>query len=201
MNINGILFFDTETTGKPKRYDAPVSDVDNYPRLVQIGWIAYDCGTYVGHKEYIIKPDGFEIPAEVSKIHGITTEMALAKGVPIAEVLHEFWEQWVKPSDLIVGHNISFDVSVVGAEYWRLLGHNPLEAKPTLCTMKSTTDFCKIPGNYGKYKWAKLTELWERVFPDKPYPQTHTALDDIKHTADCYFALVERGILVPEKMV
>ena len=33
-----ILIFDTETTGLPHNKTAPVSDVDNWPRLVQIAW-------------------------------------------------------------------------------------------------------------------------------------------------------------------
>ena len=37
-----ILFFDTETTGLPKKYDAPASNVDNWPRLIQLSWIICD---------------------------------------------------------------------------------------------------------------------------------------------------------------
>ena len=36
------LFFDTETTGLPKRWNAPVTDLENWPRLVQLAWIMYD---------------------------------------------------------------------------------------------------------------------------------------------------------------
>ena len=30
-----ILFFDTETTGLPKNWKAPITDLENQPRLVQ----------------------------------------------------------------------------------------------------------------------------------------------------------------------
>ena len=70
------LFFDSETTGKPKRYDAPMTDVDNFPRLVQLGYIVMKDGEVVKQDEFIVKPDGFTIPEEVSKIHGITQEKA-----------------------------------------------------------------------------------------------------------------------------
>lgn len=35
------LFIDTETTGLPKEYDAPYTDIDNWPRLVQLAWIVF----------------------------------------------------------------------------------------------------------------------------------------------------------------
>lgn len=194
MDNKGIIFFDTETTGVPRNYNAPASDVDNWPRLVQIGWIVFDEGTYVGHKEYIIKPDGFTIPEDVSKVHGITQERALAEGVNLKDVLTEFEQQWLNPSDLIVGHNISFDINVVGAEFHRMFGRNPLENKPFICTMKSGTNFCQLPGAYGRYKWPKLHELYFKLF-GREMGAAHTALQDIKNTSDCYFAMVERGII------
>ena len=36
------LFFDTETTGLPKNYKAPASDLNNWPRLVQLAYHLYD---------------------------------------------------------------------------------------------------------------------------------------------------------------
>lgn len=36
------LFIDCETTGPPKNYRAPVDDLDNWPRLVQLAWARYD---------------------------------------------------------------------------------------------------------------------------------------------------------------
>ena len=32
------LIFDTETTGLPHNKTAPITDLDNWPRLVQIAW-------------------------------------------------------------------------------------------------------------------------------------------------------------------
>jgi DNA polymerase-3 subunit epsilon len=192
--MQGILFFDTETTGKPRNYKAPMTDVDNWPRLVQLGWIAYEEGTYVGHKEYIIRPSGFTISAEVSAIHGITTEKAMEQGQDIGVVLRDFVDRRVQPSDIIVGHNVEFDLNVVGAECLRRGWKNPFEGKVIIDTMKSSANFCAIPGLYGN-KWPKLTELWAKLFPDTPYPQTHTALDDIQHTAKCYFELERLGVI------
>ena len=36
------LIFDTETTGLPKNWKAPITDTDNWPRCVQIAWQLHD---------------------------------------------------------------------------------------------------------------------------------------------------------------
>lgn len=58
------LFFDTETTGLPKRWNAPVTDLENWPRLVQLAWIMYDDrGNMLESRDVIVKPEGFTIPS------------------------------------------------------------------------------------------------------------------------------------------
>lgn len=185
------LFFDTETTGKPRNYKAPMTDADNWPRLVQLGFVVYDQETYVGHDEFIVIPDGFEIPLEASAIHGITTERALL-GTSINRVLEKI-EQAIKISDVVIGHNVSFDINVLGAEFIRQGRDNPFAGKTIIDTMTASTNFCAIPGPYGN-KWPKLTELWFKLFGTE-LPQTHTALDDIQNTAKCYFELVRLGVI------
>ena len=188
------LFFDTETTGIPRNYNAPVSDVDNWPRLVQLGFIVMDGKDVLTEQEYIVKPDGFEIPVEASNVHGITTEVANSKGESVKKVVLEFMF-WMNQCDTIVGHNVSFDVSIVGAEYWRIYGNSPFEGKKAVCTMKSGTQFVGIP-RAGGFKYPKLHELYRKLF-DKDMGAAHTALQDISNTAQCYFEMVERGIITP----
>lgn len=187
------IFFDTETTGKAKNFNAPMSDVDNWPRLVQLGYIVFgdDGNTY--SSEHIIRPVGFEIPVEASNIHGVTQEKALADGEQLEFVLTDFM-LWLDKADTVIGHNVKFDINVVGAEHWRLTGKNPFEGKKIVDTMLSGTNFCQLPGAYGKYKWPKLHELYFKLF-GREMGAAHTALQDIKNTSDCYFAMVERGII------
>ena len=117
------IFFDTETTGVPRNYKAPTTDTDNWPRLVQLGWILMDDkGNKLAQHDYIIRPDGFEIPADAASVHGITTEKALEEGRDLAEVIDEFMADFDKAT-FIVGHNVSFDQNIVGAELVRL--HRP----------------------------------------------------------------------------
>lgn len=188
-----LLFFDTETTGVPRRYDAPISDLANWPRLVQIGWVLYnDDGTQLDEAEYIIKPEGFVIPESVVRIHGITTESASLEGTPLREVLSKFSDELAHAS-IVVGHNVSYDVNVVGAEYLRCGMEDALAAKPKICTMRESTNFCKLPGPLG-YKWPKLQELYGILF-HTDMGAAHNALVDIKATAASFFELKRLGVV------
>ena len=62
------LFFDTETTGLPRNWKAPVTDLNNWPRLVQLAYLLYDNkGNKISGGDFIIKPNGFTIPTDASK--------------------------------------------------------------------------------------------------------------------------------------
>jgi len=187
-----ILFFDTETSGLPKNYKAPVTDLENWPRLVQLGCLLYEDKFQKLSEEFIIIPEGFVINDSVSKIHGITQEKAISSGSSL-EVVLSIFRISIERSDLLVGHNLSYDLNVLGSEYLRKLGKNPLEGKQTYDTMLKGVEFCKLPGKYGKYKWPKLEELYLALFHE-PLAQTHTALDDIENTAKCYFEMKRLGI-------
>lgn len=181
------LFFDTETTGLPKKWKAPVSDVDNWPRLVQLGWIMADAeGNELARADEIVSPDGFTIPPSSSKVHGITTDLALRKGRPVAEVLREFAAQ-VEQAEYLVGHNVSFDENVVGAELIRAGVEHALWHRESICTKMEATDFCQLPGKYG-YKWPTLEELHQKLFGSS-VPGAHNAMHDVEATLRCFFEL------------
>lgn len=192
-----ILFFDTETTGIPKDYNAPSTETNIWPRLVQLGWMITDNSgkLYKKTKTKIIYPDGFSIPNESIKVHGITQEKAETEGSVLSDVLDEFYNDF-KVCELVVGHNISFDIHVIASELIRL-GRNQerdeLESCPTVCTMKGTTDFCEIPGFYG-YKYPKLQQLFNKVFGIN-FNDAHDAGADVEATCKCYHELKKRGIL------
>ena len=84
------LIFDTETTGLPKRWNAPLTDSDNWPRCIQIAWQLHkEDGTLIEHQDYLIQPEGFNIPYDAEKVHGISTELAQEEGIPLIEVLEK----------------------------------------------------------------------------------------------------------------
>lgn len=188
------LFFDTETTGLPKKWDAPIEDLENWPRLVQIAWILFDDdGGQVLSKEYIIKPEGFLIPEESSRVHGITTELAMKKGRPLQKILNEF-SLSMSLSNFLVAHNMSFDEKIIEAEFLRKRVQKSLFQPKKLCTKEIATEFCKIPGPYG-FKWPSLSELHIKLFGED-FKDAHDALVDVSACAKCFFELKKQGIVV-----
>jgi DNA polymerase-3 subunit epsilon len=193
--LGAYLFFDTETTGLPRNWNAPVSDLNNWPRLVQLAWEFYKDGIKVNEANLIIQPEGFWIPAETSNIHGITTERAMQEGVMLQMALDEF-KNLVEKADFLVAHNISFDEKIMGAEFLRKNIPNILESKKTICTKEIATDFCKIPGTNGKegYKWPKLSELHQKLF-GTDFKDSHNAAADVSATSKCFFEMKKIGVI------
>ena len=193
-NFQKYLFFDTETTGIPKDYKAPCTNTDNWPRLIQLGWLLTDAaGRILSEGNHIVRPDGFEIPKAASDVHGITTEFALENGKPLLDVIFAFGAD-LNQADCVVGHNLDYDLHIVGAEYVRL-GYDSriMFARPTLCTMQATIQFCNIPGRFGP-KWPKLMELYTKLFGQE-FDGAHDAMADILATKDCFFELIRRGVV------
>jgi len=187
------LFFDTETTGLPLNWKAPVTDLNNWPRLVQIAWLQYDKdGNKIGGNSYIIKPEGFTIPSDASKVHGISNAKAKSEGVALQEVLNDF-QNLISQSKFLVAHNISFDEKIVGAEFLRMKMDNSISTKKKICTMLQSTNYCKIDGPYG-YKWPKLSELHYKLFRDH-FEEAHDAAVDINITAKCFWQLKKIGAI------
>ncbi len=188
------LVFDTETTGLPKNYNAPETDIENWPRLVQMAWIQFDLdGNQLQSKSYIIKPKGFSIPLDAVKIHGITTEQAKQKGVSLSKVLREFSE-YLDTSSVLVAHNISFDTKIIGAEFVRQKMSHKMHLKKKVCTKEISTDYCELPGNYEGYKWPKLSELHYKLFGEN-FKEAHNALIDSEACAKCFFELKKQGLV------
>ena len=188
-----FLFFDTETTGIPKNWKAPVTDLDNWPRLVELAWILCDDGGQkVDAHSAIVRPDGFIIPAEAAGVHGITTERARGEGADLVEVLEVFSDA-VSRADTLVAHNMRFDEKIVGAELLRTRIPSTFDGKPRTCTMRSSTAFCGLPGKYGP-KWPTLEELHVALFGVSP-DVSHEAGADAAVCARCFFELRAKGVI------
>ena len=187
-----FLTFDSETTGLPKNYKAPLSDSDNWPRLVQLAWQINDNkGKLKSNKSYIIKPQGFTIPYNSKKVHGISTEIALKEGHNLEFVLKEF-ENDLLSSKYIIGHNIDFDINIVGAEYYRKKIRSCLENKIKIDTGEISKQFCNLSGGIGgRLKMPKLIELYEILFGEK-FSDAHDATYDVNATAKSFFELVKK---------
>ena len=181
------LFFDTETTGIPRNYKAPVSDLGNWPRLVQIAWLLVDAENQeIECAEHIVKPDGFTIPADAAAVHGITTQIAATQGIELGRVLAAVSAGMGKASTLFA-HNMSFDEKILGAEFLRAGLANRVESMQRRCTMQESTNYCRLPGRYG-FKWPSLQELHLKLF-NQPLEGAHRALVDVRACARCYAEL------------
>ena len=195
------LIFDTETTGLPKNWNAPITDSDNWPRCIQIAWQLHDeMGNLVEAQDYLVKPDGFNIPYDAEKIHGISTELAAQDGVPLAEVLAKFNIAMAK-TKFIVGQNVGFDLNIMGAEFHRLGVENVLQELPVLdtCT-EDTALLCQIPGGRGgKFKLPTLTELHQHLFGE-PFGEAHNATADVEATTRCFLELLRRKQFTKEQL-
>ena len=185
------LIFDTETTGLPRDFKAPITDTDNWPRCVQIAWQLHDgMGNLIQSKDYLIQPEGYDIPYEAEKIHGISTDLAMEQGISLKDMLTEFKEVLGK-AKFIVGQNLKFDTNVVGCEFVREEVENNLQEMPVLdtCT-EDTAALCQIPGGRGgKFKLPTLTELHQYLF-NQPFGEAHNATADVEATTRCFLELI-----------
>jgi len=195
------LIFDTETTGLPKRWDAPITDSNNWPRCVQIAWQLHDAfGKIIEHQDFLITPDGYNIPYDAEKVHGISTALAEAEGIPLADLLHRF-NTVLSKTTFIVGQNLKFDINIMGAEFHRAGIATQMSTIPVLDTCTETTAaLLKLPGGRGgKFKLPTLTELHQYLF-NKPFNEAHNATADVEATARCFFELIRTEIFTKREL-
>ena len=195
------LIFDTETTGLPKKWGAPISDTDNWPRCIQIAWQLHDeMGNLVEHQDYLVKADGFNIPYDAERIHGISTELANEQGVSLMEVLEKFNIALGK-AKFIVGQNVGFDVNIMGCEFYRMGISSPMSQMPILDTCTEVTaELLKLPGGRGgKFKLPTLTELHQYLF-GVPFGEAHNATADVEATTRCFLELIKRQVFTAEEL-
>jgi len=204
-----ILVFDTETTGLPKTKIINKDVLHLWPYIVQFSYIIFDTElkTLIKMKDCIIRiPDFITISEENSKIHGITNDISLSKGVNIIDVLNEFFIDF-SSVDYIVGHNISFDLNMIRAELNRVIvnSNNNKEilefqtqlviintSKNIYCTMKESIELCAIEtkDKFGRTynKFPKLIELYQKLFNLTPN-NLHNSFNDVIVCLRCFMKL------------
>jgi DNA polymerase-3 subunit epsilon len=177
------LFFDTETTDKrPGR-----------ARLVQLAAVlSYPDGREAMSLNAMIKC-GVPIPAETSAIHGITDEMSQQLGMPEGDALVVF-EHMVRCAQLLIGHNISYDIGVMEAAFKLMdgAGADPFKGKQSFCTKDNTVNICRLPKNTGHsgFKWPSLKEAYFHFFQED-FDGAHNALADVHACRDVFFAVLD----------
>lgn len=199
---NVRCFIDTETTGLPLDANRPNTELDNWPYLVQVAIIVEDDNYGVlARRNIIIKPDGYTIPESSTQIHGISNESAVKNGEERNKVI-PFLDFVLYNSDIIIGHNVLFDLDVIKCEIIRVKGQSNVlfdKKKPHIIdTMEIGMLFCKIPNlSFSTrlkqpYKYPKLNELYYKLF-NKHFNGQHDAMADVQATYDCYYELKRKS--------
>lgn len=180
--IKGYLSLDTEGTGLFD-YKRP-ADGEGQPRMASLA-LLYLSPTLKVEKEYhqFIRPDGWTMSAEASRITGLTDEYLNEHGIPVTEALTEY-QSAIDNGYIFCAHNSQHDAKQLRAELRRAGMNDKFEQTPTICTMRSMTDICKIPpkGNRGGYKWPTLSEAL--VFIHATQLGDHSAINDARGVAE-----------------
>lgn len=191
MADHEILFFDVETTGLSRTSD----------RIVQIAWILADrFGNASVSENYIVKPEGYVIPNRSASVHGIDNETALKWGRPAPQVLQKFASD-ARSAQILVGHNISFDIGILTADLRRHGISLSLADKLQVCTMRASTRWCRLPKINGSpgFKFPRLNELHFRLFGED-FECAHDAKADVEATMRCFYELVSiQQIVLPAR--
>lgn len=152
----------------------------------------------ISEQSHMITPDGWVVPEDKFWVdNGYSTKRSLLEGKPILEVLDLFMED-IQKTDVIAGHNLSFDHRITWAELIRA-GRVPRSGLPKICTMMKSTSYCKLPAKNGKgFKWPKLEELYNHLFTMQ-MENAHDALADVRATHACFMELLNRKVIeLPE---
>lgn len=188
-----VGFFDTETTGLID-FGSELHE-PHQPRIVQLAWKIYHDQSCVLSKSSLISGDYESHPAALS-IHRKTLELRNRYGYPINNVLPSFFKDMAK-CDLVVAHNIDFDDKMVRREgviaYVGDESDNPFIRflqQDRYCTMKNSTNICKIPGKRG-FKWPTLDEAYRALVDPAGFPDAHDAMVDVEACAKVYFVLTK----------
>lgn len=185
-----ILFFDTETTGLPL-WKEP-SDHPDQPHIVDIAVDLFctEAGEVVATYDTIINC-GAPIPPELTELHGIDAAMMEAEGVP-PDVAFVNFKVMVDEADLIVGHNVSFDIRMVRILAARVTGEKWDNQLPTFCTMRKATPLCGLKTDSGRPKFPNLSEAYRHFFGEE-FENAHRARPDTDAARRIYFAIQEQG--------
>ena len=186
---DNLLFIDTEASGLPKKWNAPITKINNWPFSVQISWLIYNCqGQLIKQENHFIKDNDFKITPAAQQIHGFTPEYLNCNGEPRAEVMQLLANDMIKYQPLLIGHFMELDYHVISADFFRSGIENPAVKLQTFCTMLATKYLIHHPQN----KYLRLGDLYQLLF-NAPLQHQHNALNDVTATAESFFELWKRG--------
>jgi len=193
------VVYDTETTGLPL-FKEP-SEHPDQPHIVQLAAMLVDLDTHnvLQTIDVTIKPDGWTIPDEAARIHGITTELAGDIGMPeslAVEMLLELCQGRMR-----IAHNEAFDSRIVRIACMRHFDPQSADdwkAGEAYCTMQAALPIMKLPPTdrmrAAGFTRPKQPTLGEAVsfFTGRGLDNAHNAMADVRGCWDVYQALQDR---------
>jgi DNA polymerase-3 subunit epsilon len=160
-----LLGFDTETTGLDVERD----------RIVQAALVGHDQGGQeVFREEWLINP-GILIPREATKIHGISSDQAMAEGVDPAEAVEEITsllEKALRAGAALVIQNAPYDLAMLSFEA-RRYSVVPLEQRRPVAPVLDPVMLAKVANIEGRHSLAALCSRFGVT-----NPRAHTAYAD-----------------------
>lgn len=191
-------FFDCETSGFINKKLSPSHKDQSW--IMQLAFILSDRDRIFTEFSSLITSEGRTCNPHAQKIHEISVEECDKGGMSedniLNTVVHSFFT-----ADILVAHNYAFDIEMIDQLIWRSnTKWRGLKQIPFFCTMKETTALCKIPQPKwpGKFKWPKLTELYQFLFNEE-FVGAHDALADVRATRRCYYKLQDVGFMGGDK--
>lgn len=181
-----LLFLDTETSGKPKKWNA--SPGEQWPYVVQLAWIICDRdGNEIKRENHYIYDKAIRMDPDSEKIHGISESFLLENGNKRVKVIKKLYKDLLTYQPLLIGHLLLFDIKMLSSAFKRAGIKNILPDYPKFCTMTATSNYIRFQDS----KYPKLDELYQSLFKEK-IDGNHNALADAQATAACFFELVRR---------
>jgi len=190
-----VIVFDTETTGFPVREGR----LDQQPYIVQFAAIEGELDDEKKYQEIarhnlLIRPR-VSIPFSASQVHGIYDKDV--EDAPYLEEKIDTIMALLNGADIVIGHNVSYDEEILGYELERMGRMGEYTPAQVICTMKSSTEYCKLQGRGFSYKPPKLAEL-HKFLCDEWFEGAHDAMIDVEATMRSFIELVQRDVVALE---
>ncbi len=180
------IVLDSETSGIPKSWDAPVSHSASWPHIIQLAWIVFDLkGNALKRECYYLKFTGVEIEEQSLKVHGITAGTLEKNGASKRGVLKRLFKDLDRYQALLISHFVEFDIKLLAVENERLDLRFNLAGVPAFCTMINAQALTRNPAR----TYPSLGTLYHTYF-DEPLEEQHDARQDAAATARCFFEMV-----------
>lgn len=190
------LVVDTETTGLPTDRYFEYTNVEKFPRIIQLAWMLLDDEfKVINNDSFYINP-GVSVPPEATRVNGITTAMIRKEGITPKEAYAKFLND-ANRAKVLVAHNADFDVNMIKSELYRNGFGEPLKHY-IYCTMFNTSQFVKYNNKRNLGKYPKLSELAGWLFYENTnlsFKGLHNAENDTAITAKCFIELHNRGYI------